>query len=259
MPKNDASKNRNSMVRALFFALGILLGNAVTSTLSLGSQDVLDVGLSQNHYIQDLVPAGWNLRKSSIAARRGIAHWTVHDGIHAVRLHSDAALTFLQKNVSIDLKEYPVVSWRWKIENTIPGIDERTHAGDDHPIRIFFVFDPDDSKQSWWFRLKRFLYLDWAHGHPYGGGFTEYVWSSHLSAGETINDPGNPSQKLIVVEGGDEHAGQWRSHKRNLYEDFLSLYGRQPRRLIFIGVLNDTDQTGQTATSYIADLMFSKN
>ncbi len=239
--------------------LFILVGGTVTSTTALASQDVLDTGLSTESYRQDEIPAGWKLRQSSSASKRGKAQWSVNDDVHAVRLYSDAALTFLEKTVNIDVKEHPIVSWKWKIENTLQGIDERTHAGDDHPIRIFFVFEPDDSKQSWWFRFKRFLYLDWAHGHPFGGGFTEYVWSSHLEAGETINDPDKPSQKLMVVEGGERNVGQWRSYERNLYQDFLSLYGEEPRRLIFIGILNDTDQTGQTATSYIAGLKFSKH
>jgi hypothetical protein len=259
MRKTCTSRNPDSAVRRLSAALGILICGAVTSTTSLGSQHVLDIGLSKESYRQNEIPAGWNLRKSSTASKRGVAQWSVNDGVHAVQLYSDAALTFLQKTVSIDIKEYPIVSWKWKIENTLQGVDERTQAGDDHPIRIFFVFDPDDSKQSWWFRFKRFLYLDSAYGHPFGGRFTEYVWSSHLEAGETINDPKEPSQKLLVVEGGDKNVGQWRSYKRNLYQDFLSLYDKEPRRLIFIGITNDTDHTGQKATSYIADLTFSKN
>ncbi len=258
MADTYTTSNPDGAVIPLAALLFIIVCGAVTSTTLLASQDVLDAGLSKASYRQNEIPAGWGLRKSSAASKRGTAQWTINEGVHAVRLNSDAALTFLEKTVNIDIKEYSTVSWRWKIENTLQGIDERTQAGDDHPIRIFFVFDPDDSKQSWWFRIKRFLYLDWAHGHPFGGGFTEYVWSSHLETGDTINDPGNPSQKLIVVEGGDKNVGQWHSYKRNLYQDFLSLYGREPRRLIFIGILNDTDQTGQQATSYIADLKFSK-
>lgn len=134
------------------------------------------------------------------------------------------------------------------------GIDERSKGGDDHPIRIFFVFDPDESKQSLLFRLKRILYLDLVHGHPMGGRFTEYLWSSHLKPGDIINDPGKPMQKLMVIEGGEEKLGLWLSYERNLYEDFKSLYGEEPRRLIFIGILNDMDQAGQEAVSYIADL-----
>jgi hypothetical protein len=102
-----------------------------------------------------------------------------------------AALTFLERTVDIDIKKYPVVSWKWKVENILRGIDERTMEGDNHPVRIFFVFAPEASKYSLWFRLKRFLYLDRIHGHPSGGRFTEYLWSSHLKPGDVINDPGN--------------------------------------------------------------------
>lgn len=91
-----------------------------------------------------------------------------------------------------------------------------------------------------------------------GGRFTEYLWSSHLEPGDIINDPGKPWQKLMVVEGGSRNIGKSLRHKRDLYEDYKRLYGGEPRQLIFIGILNDTDQTGQEAVIYIADLMFHK-
>ena len=62
----------------------------------------------------------------------------------------------------------------------------------------------------------------------------------------------------MVVEGGTKKVGHWLSYERNLYEDYKRLYGEEPRRLIFIGILNDMDQTGQEAVSYIADLSFHK-
>jgi hypothetical protein len=216
------------------------------------------MGLSSTYYEEGKVPKGWRLRKRFGYPKGAGAEWVIKDGIPAVRLYSKAALTFLEKTVNIDVKEFPIVAWKWRVENIHKENDERTMEGDDHPIRIFFVFEPDESKQSFWFRLKRFVYLDRIHGHPTGGRFTEYLWSSHLQPGDIINDPGKPWQKLMVVEGGSRNLGKWLSYKKNLYEDFKKLYGEEPRRLIFIGILNDTDQTGQEAVSYIADLMFHK-
>ena len=218
----------------------------------------LDMGLSSEYYEEGRVPKGWKLRRRFGYPKDARAEWVVEDGVHAVRLDSKACLTFLEKRVAIDIQRFPIVTWKWKVENILRGNDERTKRGDDHPIRIFFVFEPDESKQSFWFRLKRFIYLDRIHGHPMGGRFTEYLWSSHLQPGDIINDPGKPWQKLMVVEGGSSNLGKWLSYKKNLYEDFKRLYGEEPRRLIFIGILNDTDQTGQEAVSYIADLMFHK-
>ncbi len=218
----------------------------------------IELGLSALDYQQGQVPGGWRLRKSFGYSKGAHAVWVVEDGTQTVKLHSKAALTFLKKTVEIDIREFPIVTWKWKVENILQNIDERTIEGDDHPIRIFFVFEPDTTKQSLWFRFKRFFYLDWAHGHPMGGRFTEYLWSSHLQPGDIINDPGKPWQKLMVIEGGREHIRKWRSYRRNLYNDFKRLYAEEPRRLIFIGILNDTDQTGQEAVSYIVDLMFHR-
>ena len=214
---------------------------------------LIDMGLSSKYYEGDQIPKGWHLRKRFGYPKGAKAKWIMENGTPAVKLHSRAALTFLEKTVNIDIRDFPIVTWKWKVENVLQGNDERTTEGDDHPIRIFFVFEPDSSKQSFWFRLKRLLYLDRIHGHPMGGRFTEYLWSSHLRPGDTIDDPGKPWQKLMVVEGGSTNLGKWLSYERNLYEDFRRLYGEEPRQLIFIGILNDTDQTGQEAVSYIAD------
>ncbi len=47
------------------------------------------------------------------------------------------------------------------------------------------------------------------HGHPVGGRFTEYLWSSHLETGEIIADPSKPKQKLMVIERGSTNIGRW--------------------------------------------------
>ena len=241
-----------------FFCLCLTWLFAFTVGLSFAELDFLDLGLSGKHYQQGQTPEGWNLRKWPGKTKGASAEWEIDNNIPAIKLKSKANLAFLEKNVNIDLKIYPIVSWKWKVMNVLKGIDERTKEGDDHPLRIFFVFEPAENKQTLWFRVKRLIYLDWVHGHPYGGRFIEYLWSSHLGAGEIISDPGKPWQKLMVVEGGNSKLGQWLSYERSLYQDFKTLYGEEPRRLIFIGILNDTDQTGLAATSYISDLKFSK-
>lgn len=159
----DSWTKRILMVWALCSATQSLF-----ASMSLAADDYLDMGLSKESYQANAVPRGWTLRKWPGQTAGASAQWTVDDGVHAVRLDSKASLTFLEKTVAINIKDYPIVSWEWKLENILSGIDERTEEGDDHPIRIFFVFAPDETKQSLWFRLKRFVYLDRIHGHPFG-------------------------------------------------------------------------------------------
>ncbi|MBI5238341.1 MAG: DUF3047 domain-containing protein [Deltaproteobacteria bacterium] len=232
----------------------LLLGSVL---LVMGEEaSTLDLGISSRHYEEGRIPRGWSLRSRFGFYRVGEARWVKDDGQPAVRFHSKGALTFLERDADIDIKEFQVVTWKWKVVDVLKGVDERVFEGDDHPIRIFFVFAP--TERSFWFRVKRFFYLDRVHGHPAGGRFIEYLWSSNLEPGEIIDDPLSPRQKLMVVEAGSANAGKWLSYRRNLYEDYKSLYGEEPSHLIFIGILNDTDQTGQEATSYIADLTFHK-
>jgi hypothetical protein len=247
----------NSWIYILFLLLWTWGGSSVS--WAQNHRTFIDLGLSPHFFDEGQIPREWRLRKRIFGPTKGgSAKWVTKNGVKAIKLHSKASLTFLEKTVNIDIREYPIVTWRWKVENILKGIDERTKEGDDHPLRIFFAFEPDPSKQSLWFRTKRFFYLDTIHGHPMGGRFTEYLWSSHLQPGDTINDPGKPWQKLMVIEGGSDRVGKWLSHERNLYEDFKKLYGEEPRWLIFIGILNDTDRTGQEAVSYIGDLFFHR-
>jgi hypothetical protein len=257
--RNGHGSVRHARAPVLFFCISISILIVLFSLLRAEStRTCIDLGLSSKSYEKGQVPKGWNLRKRFGSTKGASAKWVYSDGIAGIKLHSKATLTFLEKRVDININDFPIVTWKWKVETVLEDIDEQVAEGDDHPIRIFFVFEPDSSKQSFWFRFKRFLYLDRVHGHPMGGRFTEYVWSSYLEPGEVIRDPGKPQQKLMVVEGGTAKLHKWLYYERNLYKDFKRLYGEEPRRLVFVGILNDTDQTGQEATSYIADLRFQR-
>jgi len=256
MLKFDSCGKDAGRFLVIIWLLGLCAFVIPCSTIADEPANEIDLGLSVSHLQEGKEPAGWKLRKGFWRKGEYSAAWTETENIRAVKLHSKAGLCFLERKVDIDIRKYQAVSWMWRVDNVLQNIDERTLAGDDHPIRIFFVFKPDNKTQSFWFRLKRVLYLDAAHGHAMGGRFTEYLWSSYLPKGEVIKDPGKPMQKLMVIEGGTGNVGKWLRYKRNLYEDFKKLYNEEPRRLIFIGILNDTDATGQEATSYIADLRF---
>lgn len=95
----------------------------------------MDLGLDQEDFNEGKNPEGWKLRLA--LGKRGSAQWVVEeDGVSAVKLQSNAALTFLGKKVSIDIREYPIVSWKWNVDDILEGVDESSPKGDDHPIRI---------------------------------------------------------------------------------------------------------------------------
>ena len=61
---------------------------------------------------------------------------------------SEASASGLIKPVVIDPKEFPIVRWRWKIDNVLQHSDVALKEGDDFPARLYFTFEYDPDKVS---------------------------------------------------------------------------------------------------------------
>ena len=48
---------------------------------------------------------------------------------------------------------------------------------------------------------------------------------------------------------------QWRTHRRNLREDFRRLFGREVDELEGVAVMTDADNSGQRARAWYGDIL----
>ncbi|MCK8515616.1 DUF3047 domain-containing protein [Methylonatrum kenyense] len=154
--------------------------------------------------------------------------------IHAVCDQASASGLFYRED--IDLRETPVMEWRWRVDNTFDDIDETTRAGDDYPARIYVV---DEHRVLRW--RTRAL---------------NYVWSSTQEAGSDWENA-YASQARMVASRGPEHAGDgWQIERRHIRDDFERLHGRSPERINAIAIMTDCDDTGQTAEAWYGGIRF---
>jgi hypothetical protein len=56
------------------------------------------------------------------------------------------------------------------------------------------------------------------------------------------------------VDSGSEQTGRWVSHRRNIIEDYQSAFGHAPPAIIGIGIMSDSDNTGESATAWYGDI-----
>jgi hypothetical protein len=63
--------------------------------------------------------------------------------------------------------------------------------------------------------------------------------------------------RTLVIENGATGVGKWQNFTRNIVEDFEKAYGEKPGRLIGIGVLTDTDYSGETVETLYGDIRFA--
>lgn len=156
---------------------------------------------------------------------------------HVLRARSVAAASALVYEYRYDPKEYPILTWRWKVENILKTGDVRKKEGNDCTARVYVVFE------AWILPLTRVV---------------SYIWANKLPKYEYIPSPHYARAMLVAVQSGDENVGKWITERRNVYEDFKILFGREPPHVRGIAIMTDTDNTGESATAYYDDIMIEK-
>lgn len=136
-----------------------------------------------------------------------------------------------------DPQDYPFLSWRWKIANTIAKGDSRTKEGDDYAARIYVVFP------HWFFPKTKTL---------------NYIWANRLPKGESQISLYASTDMMMAVESGPEKAGQWLSVRRNIVEDYRQAFGEDPPAVGAIAIMTDTDTTGESASAWYGDIAASQ-
>jgi hypothetical protein len=67
--------------------------------------------------------------------------------------------------------------------------------------------------------------------------------------------------KLFVIRSGPgpEVSGGWNREERNLYQDYVKLFGKAPKRpLGAIGLMSDSDNTGTVSAADFGDFTLQR-
>jgi len=175
----------------------------------------------------------------------------------AVKAVSKASASGLTREIKINLREYPIVQWRWKVANVLQKGDVTKKKGDDYPARIYITFEYDSSKVGFFDKAKyetvRLLYGQYP---PLAA--INYIWESKAPKGTMVPNPYTDQARMIVVESGTERLNQWVSEERNVYEDYKKAFGGEPPLISGVAIMTDTDNTGESATAYYGDIVFMR-
>jgi hypothetical protein len=176
-------------------------------------------------------------------------------GTVVLRARADAAASGLGHDVNFDLRAAPIIEWRWKTAHLIDDADNSVAQTEDSPVRIVLQFDGDRSKLS--LRDRTYFALgDRVAGRDVPYATLMYIWSNKSPVGSMIQNPHTGRVRMIVASSGPEGVGTWQDLRRNAFEDFRKTFGEEPGRLIAVGVLTDTDNTGASAESWYGDIRF---
>jgi len=154
------------------------------------------------------------------------------DGREALFCATDNSGSILARDADIDLAEFPILKWEWLIaQPLVSDVDEGLAAGDDHPARIFLIFEDAEAQKF----------------------ATEIIWSNQRFLPGDFKIIG--AFQHLVVNGLPENAGIWQQQEVDLQELYRTVSGQTgPARLSVIGFFCDSDNTGGTTSAYFSDV-----
>lgn len=174
--------------------------------------------------------------------------------VKAISRQSSSGLT---REITIDPKKYPVIEWRWKVENILQKGDVAQKSGDDYPARLYITFQYDSS-QVGFFEKAKFETIRLIYGQYPPIGAINYIWESKSPIGTMVPNPFTDRVYMFVTQSGSAKLNQWVTEERNIYEDYKNAFGEDPPNISGIAIMTDTDNTKETAVAYFGDIVFKK-
>ncbi len=209
-------------MRILF---AVVIAGLATETPDLLELDRLPLGPG--------LPSGWEVRavKGFQLPEVEIAEATGH---RVVRITGAGRAGWLHRDLSRTPSRQSVdsVRWSWRVLEAPRTSDLAIKAADDSPIRLYVIFGNPRSILG---GPGRIIFYSFGNEEPAG-----YQARSHVSG----------RIEVIKLDGAGA-LGVWRDHAVDPDEDYRRIWKRAPPAITAIGLMQDTDQTGERAVAEV--------
>lgn len=193
-------------------------------------------------------------RKDEAVYKKG----TKEDGTPIIIATSENAISSVTTPLKADPYEFQYLEWEWKIESVLEKGDLTRKDGDDYPARIYVTFDYDPSNLGFSDRVKYGFFKTFtSFDIPLRS--LNYIWANKAEAGTIAESPFTDWVRYIVVQSGNDKAGEWKIEKRNILDDYRKVFGEEPPEISGITIMTDSDNTNESTRAYFGKITISKN
>ena len=163
-----------------------------------------------------------------------------NSGHRVLHLKSQDEGSTISKDIKgkVNLRETPILEWRWKVVTLPRGGDSRRNETDDQAAQIYV---------GW----PRFL-------QSVRSRIIGYVWDTTAPVGTIVRSQKTGTITYVVIRSGSAGLGQWITEQRNVVDDFKKIYGDTPDNPGAVSVSIDSNDTHSTAESFIGEILFKR-
>jgi len=216
----------------VFFLIFIPL--ILITTGSLLAADALQIAIDFSGQTNgEGVPAPWDL---SVKKGKPFLNIISENGDRLLHLKSTKSSFALEREVAVDVHQYPNLTWTWKALSIPLNGDIRKKDANDQALQLILAFKGD-----------RVL---------------SYIWDSNAPDGTVVDEklfwPMNLKIKVMVVMSGASDLGKWFTITRNVFEDYRNLFNETPSPLVGVRIQMNTQHTGGNAEGLFKGIFFSR-
>jgi DUF3047 family protein len=159
-------------------------------------------------------------------------------GLH---LKSENDSSTISKELKVDVKEFPILQWRWKVVVLPKGGDARHKNTDDEAAQLYVTFPRFPSAVR--------------------SRIIGYIWDSTAPVGSRFQSQKVGTVTFVVVRSGDADRGRWIVEQRNVFDDYKAIYGEEPTETEKVGGVSisiNSQNTRSRAESFFGEILFHK-
>ncbi len=184
------------------------------------------------------IPPGWEGQKwGSPAYDMTVVE---NDGQRVLHLVSKNEGSTISRDIKgkVNLKETPILEWRWRVVTLPANGDSRNKDTDDQAAQIYVG----------WPRFPKEV----------RSRIIGYVWDTTAPADTTVKSEKTRTITYVIVRSGTKDLGKWITERRNVVEDFRTIYGETPDAPGGISVAIDSNDTNSSAESFVGHILFKR-
>jgi hypothetical protein len=184
------------------------------------------------------IPKGWDGQQWGSPAYDFTV--VMDGGAKVLHLKSNNEGSTIAKSIKgkVDLKDTPILEWRWKAITLPKGGDSRHKATDDQACQVYIG----------WERFPKQVRSQ----------LIGYVWDTTAPAGTIAKSEKTGTVTYLIVRSGAADLGKWITERRNVVDDFKKIYGDAPDAPDLISVAIDTNDTKSTAECFMGSIVFKR-
>jgi Protein of unknown function (DUF3047) len=214
-----------------------LAGIAATATDAAAQATVVVEDWSKHQVGATGIPSGW--KAQNWGSPKNDFQVVAEGADRALHMRCNDDGSTISKEIKVDIKQHPVLQWKWKATVLPKGADSRHKATDDQAAQIYVTFP-------------RFP-------NAVRSRIIGYVWDTVAPVGLTIPSEKTGTVTYVIVRSGPGELGKWLSESRNVYEDYKRIYKEEPGEQVgAVSIASDCNDVHDRAESFMGPILFKK-